>query len=155
MISEVYADRPTVWAKGVEKWEAGTPNVSGAVGLAAAVKYLQKLGMASVRKHEQELTEYGIKQLNRVKGLKLIGPKDAKIRGGILTFVLSKYHAHDVAQVLDSEGVAIRSGHHCTMPLHQHLNLVSTSRASIYVYNDKTDIDRLLAALDKVKQVLG
>lgn len=155
MISEVYADKPAVWAKGVEKWEAGTPNVSGAVGLAAAVKYLQNLGMKNIRKHEQQLTDYGLKQLSRVKGLRLIGPQDARIRGGVLTFVFDRYHAHDVAQVLDSEAVAVRSGHHCTMPLHQHLNLVSTSRASVYIYNDKTDIDKLIAALDKVKQVLG
>jgi len=155
MISEVYADKPAVWAKGVEKWEAGTPNVSGAVGLAAAVKYLQKLGMANIRKHEQELTEYGLKQLSRVKGLRLIGPQDSKIRGGVLTFVFDQYHAHDVAQILDSEGIAVRSGHHCTMPLHQYLGLVSTTRASLYIYNDKTDIDKLIAALDKVKEVLG
>ncbi|MDP4030834.1 MAG: SufS family cysteine desulfurase [Candidatus Beckwithbacteria bacterium] len=155
MISEVYADQPAIWAKGVEKWEAGTPNISGAIGLAAAVKYLQKLGMANVRQHEQELTEYGLKQLSRVKGLRLLGPSDSRIRGGVLTFVFDKYHAHDVAQVLDSEGVAVRSGHHCTMPLHQCLGLVSTNRASVYIYNDTSDIDRLVEALDKVKQVLG
>lgn len=155
MISEVYADQPAVWAKGVEKWEAGTPNVSGAIGLAAAARYLQKLGMANIRAHEKELTEYGLKQLSRVKGLRLIGSRDAKIRGGILTFVFSQYHAHDVAQVLDSEGVAVRSGHHCTMPLHRYLGLVSTTRASVYIYNGKADIDKLIAALDKVKEVLG
>lgn len=155
MISEVYADKPAVWAKGVEKWEAGTPDVSGAVGLATAVKYLQKLGMENIRAHEQKLTEYGLKQLSRIKGLRLIGPKDSKIRGGILTFMFDQYHAHDVAQVLDSEGVAVRSGHHCTMPLHQYLGLVSTTRASVYVYNDKHDIDRLIEALAKVREVLG
>lgn len=155
MISEVYTDKPTVWAKGPEKWEAGTPNVAGAVGLAAAVKYLQKLGMDKVQAHEKELTDYGLKQLSRVPGLRIIGPKDSQIRGGILTFIFEKFHAHDVAQVLDSEGVAVRSGHHCTMPLHQRLGLVSSSRASLYIYNDKEDIDRLIAALDKVKQVLG
>jgi len=155
MISEVYTDKPAVWAKGVEKWEAGTPNVSGAIGLAAAAKYLQKLGMEKIRQHERELTDYGLKQLSRVKGLRLIGPSDSRVRGGVLTFIFDKYHAHDVAQVLDSEGVAVRSGHHCTMPLHRRLGLVSTTRASIYVYNDKTDIDRLVAALDKVKEVLG
>ena len=155
MISEVYADKPAVWAKGVEKWEAGTPNVSGAIGLAAAVKYLKKLGMENIRRHEQELTEYGLKQLSRVKGLRLVGPSTSRVRGGVLTFVFDQYLANDVAQVLDSEGVAVRSGHHCTMPLHQYLGLVSTTRASVYIYNDKADIDRLLAALDKVKQVLG
>jgi len=155
MISEVYLDQPAVWAKGVEKWEAGTPNVSGAIGLAAACEYHNRLGLANIRAHEKELTEYGLKQLSRIKGLRLVGPKDSNIRGGVLTFVFDQYHAHDVAQVLDSEGVAVRSGHHCTMPLHQRLGLVSTSRASLYIYNDKTDIDRLIAALDKVKQVLG
>lgn len=155
MISEVYADKPAIWAKGVEKWEAGTPNVAGAVGLAAAVKYLKKLGMDKVQAHEKELTDYGLKQLSRIKGLRIIGPKDANIRGGVLTFVFDQYHAHDVAQVLDSEGVAVRSGHHCTMPLHRRLGLVSSTRASLYIYNDKADIDRLIAALDKVKEVLG
>ena len=155
MISEVYLDQPAIWAKGVEKWEAGTPNVSGAIGLAAACEYHNRLGLTNIRQHEKELTEYGLKQLSRIKGLRLIGPQDSRIRGGVLTFVFDRFHAHDVAQVLDSEGVAVRSGHHCTMPLHQRLGLVSTSRASLYIYNDKTDIDRLIAALDKVKQVLG
>jgi cysteine desulfurase/selenocysteine lyase len=155
MISEVYADKPAVWAKGVEKWEAGTPNVSGAVGLAAACRYLQAIGMDQVRVHEKELTEYGLKQLNRIKGLKIIGPKDSTIRGGLLTFVFGRYHAHDVAQILDSEGVAVRSGHHCAMPLHHRFGLAATVRASLYIYNDKTDIDRLIEALDKVRRVLG
>jgi len=155
MISEVYLDQPAVWAKGAEKWEAGTPNVSGAIGLAAACEYHNRLGMINIRAHEKELTEYGLKQLSRIKGLRLVGPKDASIRGGVLTFVFDQYHAHDVAQVLDSEGVAVRSGHHCTMPLHQRLGLVSTSRASLYIYNDKSDIDRLIEALDKVRSVLG
>lgn len=155
MISEVYIDKPALWAKGVEKWEAGTPNVAGAIGLAAAVRYLQSIGMDKVRQHEKELTDYGLKQLRRVKGLKIIGPKDSAVRGGVLTFVFDQYHAHDVAQVLDSEGVAVRSGHHCTMPFHRRLGLVSTSRASVYIYNDKHDIDRLIESLAKVKQVLG
>ncbi len=155
MISEVYLDQPAVWAKGVEKWEAGTPNVSGAIGLAAACEYHNRLGLTNIRQHEKELTDYGLKQLSRIKGLRLIGPQDSNIRGGVLTFVFDQYHAHDVAQVLDSEGVAVRSGHHCTMPLHQRLGLVSTTRASLYIYNDKSDIDRLIAALDKVRGILG
>lgn len=155
MIAEVYTDKPALWAKGVEKWEAGTPNVSGAIGLAAACDYHRRLGMKNIRAHEKKLTEYGIKELARVAGLHLIGPKDVNIRGGVLTFYFDRYHAHDVAQVLDSEGVAVRSGHHCTMPLHRRLGLVSTSRASLYIYNDKNDIDRLIEALAKVKEVMG
>ena len=155
MISEVYLDKPAVWAKGAEKWEAGTPNVSGAIGLAAACQYHNRLGLTNIRAHEKELTEYGLKQLSRIKGLRLVGPKKANIRGGVLTFVFDRYHAHDVAQVLDSEGVAVRAGHHCTMPLHQRLGLVSSTRASLYIYNDKSDINRLIEALDKVKAVLG
>jgi len=155
MISEVYKDRPAVWAKGVEKWEAGTPNVSGAIGLAEAVRYHQRLGMDKIREHEKELTRYSLDRLGEINGLKVIGPKDVEIRGGAVTWVMEGIHAHDVAQVLDNEGVAVRSGHHCTMPLHERLGITASTRASFYVYNTKEDVDRLVEGLEKVKKVLG
>lgn len=153
MISEVYIDKPAVWAKGVEKWEAGTPNVEGAVGLAEAVKYHQRLGLTEIRKHEAEITKYALKQLDRIKEIKIYGPKDVEIRGGVISFSFDKVHSHDVAQILDSEGVAVRSGHHCTMPLHQRFGLVASTRASFYIYNDKKDVDRLVEGLEKVREV--
>jgi cysteine desulfurase/selenocysteine lyase len=155
MIAEVYTDKSPVWAKGVEKFEAGTPNVAGAIGLAAAVKYHQRLGMDNIREHEKKLTEYALGRLEKVGGLKLVGPREVEIRGGVVTWVMDGIHAHDVAQVLDSEGVAVRSGHHCTMPLHQRLGLTATTRASFYVYNDKDDVDRLVEGLEKVRSVFG
>lgn len=153
MISEVYIDKPAVWARGVEKWEAGTPNVEGAIGLAAACEYHQRLGMENIRQHEIELTKYALKELARFKEIKIYGPKDVNIRGGVVTFSFTGVHSHDVAQILDSEGVAVRSGHHCTMPLHQRLGLVSTTRASFYIYNDKKDVDALIEGLLKVRRV--
>jgi cysteine desulfurase/selenocysteine lyase len=152
MIKEVSKQR-SKWADGVEKFEAGTPNVSGAVGLAEAVKYHERLGMEKIREHEKELARYALAKLEKIEGLRIIGPKDVNIRGGVVTFVMEKIHAHDVAQILDSEGVAVRSGHHCTMPLHRRLGLVSSTRASFYIYNTKEDVDRLVEGLKKVKRV--
>jgi len=153
MISRVES-QTAQWAAGVDKWEAGTPNVEGAIGLSAAVDYLNVLGMANVRKHEKTLAQYALNKLAKIKWLKIIGPLDVARRGGVITFVCKFAHAHDVAQILDSEGVAVRSGHHCTMPLHLKLKLVSTTRASVYIYNGKDDIDQLVAALKKVEKVL-
>ena len=152
MISRVEPQTAS-WAAGVDKWEAGTPNVEGAIGLAAAVDYLQKLGMANVRKHEQVLAKYALKKLAQVKWLRVIGPLNTTRRGGVITFVAKNAHAHDVAQILDSEGVAVRSGHHCTMPLHQRFGLTASTRASFYIYNDKKDVDALVAGLLKVRRV--
>ncbi|OGD51406.1 cysteine desulfurase [Candidatus Beckwithbacteria bacterium RIFCSPHIGHO2_12_FULL_49_13] len=152
MISEVWPQRAT-WAAGVEKFEAGTPNVAGAVGLAAAVEYLTKLGMARVYEHEKKMVAYALKRLGEIEGLRVIGPKTTESRGGVISFVMEGVHAHDIAQVLSSEGVAVRSGHHCTMPLHKRLKLAATTRASFYIYNDKKDVDALIDGLKKVKNV--
>jgi len=152
MIKEV-SNKSAKWAEGVEKWEAGTPNVGGAVGLAEACRYHKKLDLKKIREHEKEITSYAFKRLKEIEGIRLIGPNNVKIRGGVVTFVIKGIHAHDVAQILDSEGVAVRSGHHCTMPLHKRLGLISTTRASFYIYNDKNDVDRLIKGLEKVKRV--
>ena len=145
-----------------DKFEAGTPDVAGAVGLAAAVKYLKNIGMENVRKHEIELTEYCYKLLKKFKSpkllnVKLFGPADATNRGGLVAFTLEvsgkEVHGHDVAQVLDSQGIAVRSGHHCVMPMHDKLGLAATTRISFGIYNTKEDVDRLIKALGKIQEI--
>src|SRR3989344_6875799 len=149
MIRAVYKDR-SEFQPSPHKFEAGTPDIAGVIGLGAAIDYLTHLGMDAVRAHEQEIVAYGLEQLAKVKSLQLIGPTDPKIRGGVLTFTIDKIHAHDIAQILDSNNICIRSGHHCAMPLHIELGLTSTARASIHVFTTKSDIDALITALFKV-----
>lgn len=154
MIDEVYVDHAT-YAPLPDKFEAGTPNVAGAVGLMSAIDYLEKLGMENVREHDAEIVDYSLKLLGKLPNIKLLGTKDKKIRSGSVSFEYIGVHAHDVATILDSEGVAIRSGHHCTMPLHNHLGVTASIRASFNVYTTKEDIDKLVLALGKVKQIFG
>jgi len=149
MIRAVYKDR-TEFQPPPHKFEAGTPDIAGVIGLGAAIDYLNKLDMQAVRAHEQEIVAYGLEQLVKIIGLQIIGPTDPKIRGGVLTFTIDKIHAHDIAQILDSNNICIRSGHHCAMPLHIELGLTSTARASIHVFTTKSDIDALITALFKV-----
>ncbi len=131
------------------KFEAGTPSIAEGVGMGATIDYLETIGMQRIHEHEQELTRYGYKILSEMKGLKIIGPK-ADQRGGVLAFTLEGIHPHDVAQILDSDGIAVRAGHHCAMPLHQRLNIPATTRASMYLYNTKADLDALRVGLEKV-----
>ena len=158
MINEVYTDHST-WAELPEKFEAGTPNVAGAVGLMSAIKYLEKLGlpaqagMDNVREHDKQLVAYSIQQLQKIKEIRILGPKDSSQRSGSVSFEYQGVHAHDVATILDSQGVAVRSGHHCTMPLHNSLGVAASIRASFNVYTTKDDIDALVEALKKVKEV--
>lgn len=154
MINEVYADHST-WAELPEKFEAGTPNVAGAVGLASAIDYLEKLGIENVREHDAMITSYAIDQLRKVSNLVFMGTIIPELRSGSVSFVYQGVHAHDVATILDSEGVAVRSGHHCTMPLHNRLGVAATVRASFNVYTTKEDIDALVKALAKVREVFG
>ena len=149
MIDEVAVDHAT-FAEVPEKFEAGTPNVAGAVGLAAAVTYLEKLGMSAVREHDRQLTAYGLQQLENVKEVRILGTNDVDTRCGSVSFEYLGVHAHDVATILDSEGVAVRSGHHCTMPLHTSMGVAASIRACFNVYTTTEDIDRLVAALSKV-----
>jgi cysteine desulfurase/selenocysteine lyase len=138
------------------KFEAGTPAVGDAIGLGVAVDYLQGVGMASVRQHERELVAYALETLARdVPGIELYGPMDPDLRGGVIPFNVPGIHPHDVAQVLDRFGVAVRAGHHCTMPLHERLDLAATARASFSVYSTTEDIDALVAALAEVRRVFG
>lgn len=154
MISEVYTDHST-WAEVPEKFEAGTPNVAGAVGLQSAIEYLETLGLDNVLEHDRELVGYAIEELNKLENIKILGTGDKMKRSGSVSFEYRGVHAHDVATILDSEGVAIRSGHHCTMPLHKYLKSVASIRASFNVYTTKEDIAALVAALGKVKKIFG
>lgn len=152
MINTVYVEG-TTFTDAPDKFIAGTPDVVGTVGLAIACEYLSKLGMENVAQHDQDLVAYALQQLSNVPHVKIVGSMDATKRCGSVAFVYEGVHAHDVAQVLDSEGVAVRSGHHCTMPLHTHFKWVATTRASFNVYTTKEDIDVLVKALGKVKEV--
>lgn len=143
------------------KFEAGTPHVAGAIGLAAACDYLSNLGMDKVREHDRELTEYALNNLSHLGlpaqagNLRIYGPKKAEEKGGVIAFNLKGIHAHDAAQVLDRDNVYIRSGHHCAMPLHKKLNISASCRASFYVYSTKEDVDKLLDGLKKVKKIFN
>jgi cysteine desulfurase/selenocysteine lyase len=138
------------------KFEAGTPDISGAVGFGVAADYLRELGMDKVREHERELVAYALEVLPReVPSIELYGPLDPELRGGVVPFNIPGVHPHDVAQVLDRFGIAIRAGHHCTMPLHERLDLAATARASFGVYTTKADIDALAAGLKQVVALFG
>jgi cysteine desulfurase / selenocysteine lyase len=138
------------------KFEAGTPAVGDAIGLGVAADYLRDLGMDAVREHERELVEYALEVLPaRVPGIQLYGPLDPGLRGGVIPFNLPGIHPHDVAQVLDRFGVAVRAGHHCTMPLHERLDLAATARASFNVYSTREDVDALAAGLIEVERVFN
>jgi cysteine desulfurase/selenocysteine lyase len=137
------------------KFEAGTPAVGDAVGLGVAAEYLMDLDMDAVRAHERELVAYALETLPRVAGIELYGPLDPDARGGVVPFNLPGIHPHDVAQVLDRWGIAVRAGHHCTMPLHERLDLAATARASFSVYSTSDDIDALARGLNEVVRVFG
>ena len=152
MIREVHKYE-TTWNDLPYKFEAGTPNIADVVGLGAAIDYLTKIGMDNVREHEIELTKYAIEKLSSVKGLHIYGTKDISKRGGVISFNFADVHPHDVAQIVDGEGIAVRSGHHCAQVLMERLNVAATSRASFYIYNTKQDIDILVNSLNIVAKV--
>ena len=152
MIKEVHL-RDAKWNDLPWKFEAGTPNVSGAIGLGAASDYLKELDMKAVRSHEKSLVDYSIDELSRIDDITIFGPKDSDIRGGVVSFNLGDIHPHDVASVLDGEGIAVRAGHHCAQPLMERLGVSATTRASFHVYNSRDDIDSLVEGLQKTKKV--
>ncbi|MBI4999560.1 aminotransferase class V-fold PLP-dependent enzyme, partial [Candidatus Gottesmanbacteria bacterium] len=152
MIREVYLEK-TVFAEPPAKFEAGTPNVAGAIGLGAAIDYLEKIGMDEVRKHEEELVEYALGQLSNISNLEIYGPENLKDRGGVVAFNVKGIHAHDLAQVLDEDNICIRSGHHCAMPLHTRLRISASARASFYIYNTREEIDKLVEGIKKAKRI--
>jgi cysteine desulfurase/selenocysteine lyase len=143
------------WAEIPHRFEAGTPPIAEAVGFGAAVDYLAAIGMDAVRKHEIEISRYALEQLGEVPGLTIYGPTDLERRGGVISFNLADIHPHDVATILDEQGVAVRAGHHCTRPLHRILEIPASTRASFYVYNTGDGVDRLLAALGEARRLFG
>jgi len=154
MIREVHTTGAD-WKDLPYKFEAGTPNIAGAIGLGAAVDYLKAVGMRNVLDHEKEITDYALKQLSKIQGLVVYGPRDVSKRVGVISFNLGDIHAHDLASILDEEGVAIRSGHHCAQPLMEFLNVPATSRASFYIYNTKEEVDVFTDALEKARKIFG
>lgn len=134
------------------KFEAGTPSIAEAIGLGAAVDYLSDLGMEEVHKHEQFIVNYALEALSEISGIRLLGPP-APQRGGVAAFTLEKIHPHDIAQILDEDGVAIRAGHHCAMPLHQKLKLPASARASFYVHTTTDEVDALVKGLSRAKAI--
>lgn len=154
MIEYVY-EQETIFAEVPTKFEAGTQNVGGAVGISAAIDYLKNIGMENIEKIEKELTKYAYEELSKLDFITLYGPKDLQKRSGVFSFNVNGVHPHDVASVLDSQDVCVRSGNHCAQPLLRYMNLDSTCRASLYVYNTKEDIDRLVKALIKTRDVFA
>jgi cysteine desulfurase/selenocysteine lyase len=136
------------------KFEAGTPALAEAIGVGAAFDYLQNIGMDKIRAHEHELIAYALERLSEIPGLTVLGPT-ADQKGGVASFSIQGIHPHDVAQILDRYGIAVRAGHHCAMPLHEKFRLTATTRASFYLYNTLEEIDQLAVALDQVKKLLG
>ena len=149
----VVKDTTATYAPLPQKFEAGTPNVEGAIALGAAITYLRGLGMDAIAAHERELVGHALERLAAIEGMTIYGPMDE--RAGVISFTLADIHPHDLATILDHEGVAIRAGHHCTQPLMRRLNVSATARASFYVYNTEEDVDALVAALEKALTLFG
>ncbi len=154
MISEVHVDR-TVFKAPPHKFEAGTPHIAGVIGFGKAVEYLSALGMENIRAHERDLVSYAIKQFHAVAGLEFLGPKNPDIRGGVFACTLKNAHPHDIAQLLNETNVFIRAGNHCAMPLHEHFGVVSTARASFYVYTTREDIDAFIEGILRVQKTFS
>jgi cysteine desulfurase/selenocysteine lyase len=136
------------------KFEAGTPSIAQAIGLGAAVEYLQEVGLENIHFHEKQLTGYALDRVGEIPGVTIYGP-DLSEHAGVVTFTLEGIHPHDIAQILDDDGIAVRAGHHCTMPLHERFGIPASVRASFYLYNTEQEIDRLVEGLHRVRKVFG
>jgi cysteine desulfurase / selenocysteine lyase len=154
MIASVSAEE-TRWAQSPAKFEAGTSNIAEAIGLGAAVDFLQSIGMEHVRTHERELVAYALERLRAVPGISLHGPADPADRGALISFALEGVHPHDVAEILARDGICVRAGHHCAQPLMRRLGVGATSRASFAVHNTDEDVDALIAGLAKVQGIFA
>ena len=154
MIMLVHLDRST-YKDPPYKFEAGTPSIADCIVWGDAVDYLQGIGMQAIREHEMQLTHYAMRRLSEVPGLRLFGPESPQRRGGGLAFDLDVVHPHDVAQILDQEGIAVRAGHHCAQPVHRRLDISATTRASLYLYNNEADVDALTAGLQGVRKLFS
>ncbi len=149
MIQEVHLDRST-YAKPPQRFEAGTPPIAEAIALGKAAEYLMALGMEKVWEHDRALVEYALERLSEIPEVRTFGPR-GQDRGGVIAFTLGRLHAHDLATALDQEGIAVRAGHHCAQPLHRRLGVAATARASFYLYNTQSEVDRFVEALKRVR----
>jgi cysteine desulfurase/selenocysteine lyase len=154
MIENVTMESAT-WASAPRKFEAGVPNMAQAVGLGAAFTYLTKIGMENIHRHEAELTSYLLNGLSEIEDLRIIGPKTTELRGGAVSFTLGDIHPHDLGQYLDSQGIAVRTGHHCAWPLTRKLGVPATTRASVYLYNTTEDLDALISGVQGAQKYFG
>ena len=154
MVEDVFLDR-SIFLAPPHRFEAGTPHVAGAIGLASAVRYLEEIGMENVHRHEQNILAYAWDKLIKLPGIHLLGPRDLSRRNGLIAFTFSSVHPHDVASFLDEKGIMIRSGDHCARPLHRKLKISASSRMSFYIYNDTDDIDRAVEALERMVKIFG
>ena len=154
MIENVTMESAT-WAPAPRKFEAGVPNMAQAVGLGAALTYLTGIGMERIHQHEIALTKYLLEGLSAISDLRIIGPKTTELRGGVVSFTLGDIHPHDLGQYLDSQGIAVRTGHHCAWPLTRKLGVPATTRASVYLYNTTDDLDALIAGVQGAQKYFG
>ena len=154
MIRDVWEDH-SIWNDLPWKFEAGTPNIADVIAFGAAIDYLEGIGMGEIRSHEEKLTRYALEQIHPIEGLTLYGPEDPSLRGAAISFNIEGVHPHDLGQILDAEGIAIRAGHHCCKPLMRKLGVAATARASFYLYNTQEEADALVKALLKAKEVFA
>ena len=154
MIQIVGRDQSS-WAAVPHKFEAGTPNIAGAIGLGAAVDYLSKIGTNAISMHENEIMAYAMEQLSLIPGLRIFGPSSLEDRSAVISFTMGDAHPHDISTILDTEGVAIRAGHHCAQLVMKHFGVPATARASFYLYSTREDVDRLVKGLDRVAAIFG
>jgi cysteine desulfurase/selenocysteine lyase len=154
MIESVWMDHST-FAPPPHKFEAGTMPIAEAAGLDAAIDYLTDVGLDAVRAHEQDLTGYALEALGSVPGLRVMGPADPAARGAAISFTLQDVHPHDVSQVLDEHGVAVRAGHHCAWPLHRRFGIQASTRASFYLYNTSAEVDALVDGIRRAQRFFG
>ncbi|GMQ94758.1 MAG: cysteine desulfurase [Acidimicrobiia bacterium] len=145
----------STWAPVPHKFEAGTPPIAESVGFGAAVEYLEAVGMDTIEEHERELTAYALEQLSEIPDLTIYGPMDVTLRGGTVSFELGDIHPHDIATILDQDGIAVRAGHHCAKPLMKYLDIPATARASFYLYNVREEVDALVESLHKARKLFG
>jgi len=151
-----FVDRDfSTWAEVPHKFEAGTPNIAGAIGMGAAVDYLASVGMDAIAAHERELVRYAMERLERIPGLRIYGPRDPAERSAVLSFTLGDAHPHDISTILDSQGIAVRAGHHCAQLVMKRYGLAATARASFYLYNTRAEADRLAEGLETVRGIFG
>lgn len=154
MVAQVFYDRAT-WKPAPERFEAGTPHVAGAIGLAAACNYLDGVGREAIAAHDAALVAYAVDRLATLPGIRLLGPRAGAARGGLVSFAFQSVHAHDIVTFANEDGIALRGGHHCNQPLMRKLGLASTTRASFYLYNHEEEVDRLVASLGRILKFFG